>query len=624
LAAALSAALVTAALTMGWAPAQAFAPPGDPLCAHPIQPAGAPVKVLIAGDSITSAAIGDYTWRYFTWKHLMDSGLNVDMVGATKAISDPITYNVTTNIKDYVCGGDGDGAGPNPVGQAADFDRDHYAFPGYYLKRYLSPAWSGGSSNLITQGVTAYTPPIPGTTNVLVLELGVEDLYSADTAPKSIGDTKDTPQQTLTMIQQAIAAARAVNPSIKIVLTTVATLPGTPGPGTTDSANQTNFRAYNNLLNDTYPDADAAASGIALAQTMRNTWGGLDLTYDTQHPNVQGEVDIAYEVDKALHLLGIGDAVPAQPQDVTPYLGPREPADLHAPVVTGNTVKLEWKLPVGSNNSRIERHDVTANVDWAPVPALDFVTLIGCKDQTGKTITTQTDTSLTPPYTCSASDTTMAAGHTYQYRIRLAKSYLFAASLVSNVVPVTAPGTIATPPAKVVAKTPSAIGHGVTVKWTAVVKATSYKVYYGKSASAITSGPKTVNGGSATSLNVTGLAAGTKYYFKVVAHSGAGDAPASNVVSATPAYYVIAAPPKPRLAALARHRIRATWTATAHTTRYLVQVRLGSRIVKQVFVTRNTWSSGALKKKKTYSVRVRPYDGTYAGGVSRASTVKVK
>src|SRR5690349_4998329 len=43
---------------------------------------GAPtVKVLVMGDSLTSASAGDYTWRYRLWEAERAKGVNIDFVG---------------------------------------------------------------------------------------------------------------------------------------------------------------------------------------------------------------------------------------------------------------------------------------------------------------------------------------------------------------------------------------------------------------------------------------------------------------------------------------------------------------------------------------------------------------
>jgi hypothetical protein len=85
---------------------------------------------------------------------------------------------------------------------------------------------------------------------------------------------------------------------------------------------------------------------------------------------------------------------------------------------------------------------------------------------------------------------------------------------------------------------------------------------------------------------------------------------------------VLAAPGKPVLKALTRHRIRASWAARAGATRYQVQIFKSGHWVVAGYTVKPSFTTGKLKKGTKYSVRVRAYDGTTAGNYSATSKVK--
>ena len=73
---------------------------------------------------------------------------------------------------------------------------------------------------------------------------------------------------------------------------------------------------------------------------------------------------------------------------------------------------------------------------------------------------------------------------------------------------------------------------------------TSYVIHYGTSRDEDELTNQIITGSTSTSYTVTGLTAGTKYYFEVSAENGAGIGDTSDKVSATP-YTVSSAPSSP-------------------------------------------------------------------------------
>ncbi|MBI2890729.1 MAG: fibronectin type III domain-containing protein [Nitrospirae bacterium] len=84
------------------------------------------------------------------------------------------------------------------------------------------------------------------------------------------------------------------------------------------------------------------------------------------------------------------------------------------------------------------------------------------------------------------------------------------------------------------------VGDGqVTISWTTVAGASSYKVYFGTSPSALTS----TAAGSTTSAAISDLTNGTTYYFAVAAVSGSAESSKSAIVAGTPTAVADTTPP---------------------------------------------------------------------------------
>ena len=92
-----------------------------------------------------------------------------------------------------------------------------------------------------------------------------------------------------------------------------------------------------------------------------------------------------------------------------------------------------------------------------------------------------------------------------------------------------APGPVPDIPAGLSAATGA---NQVTLSWTAVGNATSYNIYWSKTAGVTTTGGTKIAGATNPHIH-TGLTAATKYYYIVTAVNGAGESAASAEVSAT-------------------------------------------------------------------------------------------
>lgn len=253
--------------------------------------------ILIVGDSISHASVGDYSWRYFAWKHLQSTRASVDFVGPKR---DP---HVEPGQK------------WKPRYNLPDFDQDHAA------------TWGDRMAYQTKHDRTAlmarYRP------DVVVLELGANDLAWMKMRPGDI----------LPWTRNWVIAARLVVPDVDIVLVEV--------PWSTSAR----AKAYNDLLAGLATELDDPDARVVVAEAAKGyrtgTANGKGDTYDPLHPNTRGQVKIAAAVSDALARLGIGDRYP---RPLTfPAEGPRI-----RPVLKGRssarTAKWRWSVPPGTTS----------------------------------------------------------------------------------------------------------------------------------------------------------------------------------------------------------------------------------------------------------------------------------
>jgi lysophospholipase L1-like esterase len=536
-----------------------------------------PVKIMITGDSLTNMSSGDYTWRYFLWKFLAAHSVNTDFVGDFTGTLDNVTY-ATADDHDYA---------------DCNFDRDHEARGGALISEYDSPVTTDygadfpyypAATSWITGATTRFTP------NVVVEFAGVNDLMHYEDNHGAASDA--------TIAASVVASAhtfvqdvQAVDPDTDVIVVSV------PAP-----AGSNRYTAYNTQLAQQYASWSIPGHGQVALLTLPS-W--TDHTWDGWHPDGQGDARIATAMAAVLHNLEPATFPAADPVP-TVEIGPRETAVLSGAAGGSGQAQLTWTTPPGSDRTLVYRQDPD---DCGTTTQLaDFRRVI--------TDINDPSSQVTRAYTATG----LAPGHHYTFYVRSAKGNAIAADLTSNTVSIVGPGA---PSAAAVCSTSVAAGlHAVTVSWSAAVSATGYNVYWRKA------GTTAWMGSAATTLTshvVTGLAPAVSYQFAVAAtQTGMVEGPKTAVKSATPKAYVIAGPAKPKVAAVSGHKLKATWAACAHATRYLVQVRLGAEVVKSAFTTARTWTSAKLTKRKTYTVRVQPYDGVSGGTYSAATCFRVK
>jgi lysophospholipase L1-like esterase len=255
--AALAAATVLATILAGQAPASG-ADPAD----GSSEPA--PVRVMLAGDSITQGFDGDFTWRYRIFQEFQRQAVPVDFVGPRSA-----PY------------------GAHGVYLATGWDSDHNALGGSVL-------W--GRVGSIGADVASYRP------DVLVAVYGTNDLVDGGTAAQLVANWRTY-----------VASARAARPEVKIVLGEVAT----PKARTRAEANAG--------LHALAAELSTEQSPIVVADLESPDWDPSRYTRDRVHPNPTGETVIGQKVGEALATLGVLPGTPAVARAFVPWTPPLQP-----------------------------------------------------------------------------------------------------------------------------------------------------------------------------------------------------------------------------------------------------------------------------------------------------------
>jgi phosphodiesterase/alkaline phosphatase D-like protein len=135
-------------------------------------------------------------------------------------------------------------------------------------------------------------------------------------------------------------------------------------------------------------------------------------------------------------------------------------------------------------------------------------------------------------------------------------------------------------------------------------------------------GYQNVDLGSVVSRNVSGLSAGTNYYYRVRAHNSAGTSGNSNVISVTT---VPAAPKASAATNVTTTSFTAHWSSVKGATSYKIDVSTSSTLSSYLTGYQNldvgniaSRSVSGLSAGRTYYYRVRAHD---SGGTSVNSNV---
>lgn len=217
---------------------------------------GAPLRVMLVGDSMTQGQSGSTTWRYWLWRSFGDQGVDVTFVGPQTGLAR--------------------GGGANLYNRSDHgFEKSHAALAGTRFAYHLGRA---------RQLVESLAP------DVVVVQLGFNDA--------GVHDGDRIAADTGAYLERLFEA----DPDLRVVL-------GEIPPGEPPFADQARVRnARSELANRLVAEAWGADERVAIAHTRTASWqpwSPARHTFDGAHPNATGETLMAHRMALALAELGV-------------------------------------------------------------------------------------------------------------------------------------------------------------------------------------------------------------------------------------------------------------------------------------------------------------------------------
>ncbi|MEU6818591.1 fibronectin type III domain-containing protein [Streptomyces sp. NPDC046860] len=312
---------------------------------HGIGGNGAPLRVMVVGDSMTQGYEGDWTWRYRLWKWFHDQHIAVDFVGpykGTKAQAQPQpparpalqgeTPGASLDAPDT---SGGYAAGVDPA-----FDSDHFGVWGRQAMQ---------DKKLIRGMVAQYNP------DLILVGLGFNDM----------GWFVSGPQGTLDSMKTFVDEARAARPDVKFA---VADVPQRTYIGGRDDL-PLSTTDYDLMLRQALPQWSTPVSPVELVDWSGNyscARNACPAGYDGLHPNALGEFQIAHAFETTLHdRYGIGQTVPNVPRTA-----PDRPVGIAANVQAAPSdlgVTVTWNRVYGARGYTVRSRMVGATA-WTETP----------------------------------------------------------------------------------------------------------------------------------------------------------------------------------------------------------------------------------------------------------------
>ncbi len=219
-----------------------------------------PVKIMLAGDSITQGFSGIPTYRYWLWRELKRQGVDFDLVGPRATKSAPSRY-------------------------LHAFDHDHNGIIGIRLET---------RRNTIGSTIAAFMP------DVLVVMLGHNDMRHGASAAQTAGYMRDY-----------LGAALASNPHMRVVVCEVM---NAYFHNRTQRFPGVNAQ-FNKRLRTIASEYSTSAHPVTVADTQYKNWHPLHGdTKDGTHPTPTGGTKVAQRIGWALHRRSIGRVLPQRPR----------------------------------------------------------------------------------------------------------------------------------------------------------------------------------------------------------------------------------------------------------------------------------------------------------------------
>lgn len=282
-----------------------------------------PIRLMFIGDSITQGSEGDYTWRYWLWRHLRQHKVDFDFVGDRSTLF--------PDANSYVF---------------SRFDRDHEALWGRAL-------WQ--VTDQVEEWVRTHTP------DVLLVCLGVNDVYT------QAWTDGGGPGRIRTFIDEA----RQANPRITIIWCEL--------PPVANERYLADLPTANAELKGVVTDMTTQESRTLIAPIDPTYRTDID-AYDGVHPSPSGEIKLAASYATVLSSLGIGGG---SLQATVPAHWPLRPKGMQVVKESKKSVRLSWSLVRGANCYQLH-FSTTAKGSYVPVDScLSRTTAVVSKRRSG-------------------------------------------------------------------------------------------------------------------------------------------------------------------------------------------------------------------------------------------------
>jgi fibronectin type 3 domain-containing protein/archaellum component FlaG (FlaF/FlaG flagellin family) len=263
----------------------------------------------------------------------------------------------------------------------------------------------------------------------------------------------------------------------------------------------------------------AESYNIYRSDTAAGTYDQVGTSATTSYTDTALQLNSSYYY-KVSALNSGGESIPSIFVSGTTTLS--APTDLSVSAQTVSSLTINWSLVPGASSYRIYRS-----------AAFD-----GLYNQIGT------------PAAASYTDTGLSSGTRYYYKVSAVDNEAESAQSVS----VSGTTRLSAPSGLNVS---SAATGSITLNWSSVPEASSYKVYRSTRADSTSYPYNQIGTSVATSYTDTGLSAGTTYYYKVVAVNGGEESDKSGYISALP---VPSAPAGVSVVTASSSSIRVSWS----------------------------------------------------------------